>query len=96
MKRLACVLILAAAIAAPAFACAPPSVPANIPDGKSATMDQMMSAKKGVDQYKKDMEGYLGCIKDPPKADAAQAELEKIATRFNAEVRAYKAANAGK
>jgi hypothetical protein len=97
MKKLACLSILGAAFMAPAYACSPPpSAPAVIPDGKSASMDQMIATKREVDQFKKEMEAYLGCVKDAPKADFAQAELQRVATRFNAEVRAYKAANAGK
>ena len=96
MKNALYAPVVMLALASPAYACDTPSAPSSLPDGKSATMDQMMSAKKGVDQYKRDMETYLGCVKDPLKADAAQAELEKVAGRFNAEVRAYKTANNGK
>jgi hypothetical protein len=96
MKKLVCLSILGAAFMAPAYACNQPQSPAAIPDGKSASMDQMIATKRDVDQYKKEMETYLGCLKDTPKADSAQAELVRVAARFNAEVRAYKAANVGK
>ena len=96
VKNLVCFSLLAAASVSAAYACDTPAAPSNLPDGKSATMEQMMSAKKGVDQFRKDMESYRGCVKDQAKADSAQAELEKVAGRFNAEVRAYKAANSGK
>ena len=92
MKKTLSAAILCAALAAPAFAgCDKPSAPASIPDGKSAAMDDMMAAKKSVDAFKKDMEEYLSCEKNSGKAESAQAELERVASRFNAEVRAFKA-----
>jgi hypothetical protein len=96
MKKLLLVSLSLAFCTTTAFACNPPASPSSIPDGKSATMDQMMSAKKTVDQFKKDMETYLGCTKDTSAVDSAQAALERVASRFNAEVRAYKAASGGK
>ena len=91
MKKYASIAVLLAAFAAPAFACDKPSAPASIPDGKTAGMEDMMAAKKAVDAFKKDMEEYLSCEKSNTKLDMAQAELERVATRFNAEVRAFKA-----
>jgi hypothetical protein len=92
MKRTLSVAILWTALAVPAFAgCEKPSAPASLPDGKSAAMDDMMAAKKAVDAFRKSMEEYLSCEKSGIKADSAQAELQKVAARFNAEVRAFKA-----
>jgi hypothetical protein len=92
MKKCVSVAVLWAAFAVPAFAgCDKPSAPSAIPDGKSAAMDDMMAAKKAVDSFKKDMEEYLSCEKNTSKAESAQAELERVANRFNAEVRAFKA-----
>lgn len=90
MKKSVSIAVLWAAFAVPAFACDKPSAPASLPDGKSAAMDDMMAAKKAVDSYKKDMEEYLSCEKNSGKAESAQAELEKVAARFNNEVRAFK------
>jgi hypothetical protein len=91
MKKYASTAVLWALLAAPAFACDKPSAPASIPDGKTAGMDDMMAAKKAIDAFKKDMEDYLSCEKNSGKLDMAQAELERVANRFNAEVRAFKA-----
>ena len=90
MKKGVLLMILCAAATLPAFACDRPSAPAALPDGKSATMEEMMATKKAVDAYKRDMEEYLSCEKSTAKQDAAQAELVKIADRFNAQVRAFK------
>ena len=91
MKKSVSIAVLLAAFAVPAFACDKPAAPASLPDGKSAAMDDMMAAKKAVDSYKKDMEEYLSCEKNSGKAESAQAELERVASRFNNEVRAFKA-----
>jgi hypothetical protein len=56
-------LIAAATVAAPAYAaCTYPSTPEKIPDGNSATLDEMLSAKKAVEKYNQDMTSYLSCI----------------------------------
>jgi hypothetical protein len=95
MKRMIPVAFIGALLASPAFAgCALPSAPSAIPDGKTAGKDAMMAKKKEVDQYKKDVETYLSCESNTSKVESAQAELERVANRFNAEVRAFKAANA--
>jgi hypothetical protein len=54
----------------------------------------MMAAKKDVDQYKKDVEAYVSCETNTSRAESAQADLERTANKFNAAVRAFKAANA--
>jgi hypothetical protein len=95
MKRLIAIALLSTAVAGPAFAgCAAPAAPSGIPDGKTAAKDVMMAKKKEVDQYKKDVEAYASCESNSSKVESAQAELERVANRFNAEVRAFKAANA--
>jgi hypothetical protein len=51
-----------AAVAANAE-CSYPRAPDRIPDGSTSSKDEMLAAKKQVDQYNKDMETYLSCIK---------------------------------
>jgi hypothetical protein len=84
---------LAFTLAAPAFACEAPKPPTSIPDGKSASKEDMLAVKKAVDQFKRDAEAYFECAKDDRKAQAVQQDLERTAKRFNEEVRAFKAAN---
>jgi hypothetical protein len=91
MKMTVSIVVLMAAFAAPSFACDKPTAPASFPDGKTAAMDQMMAAKKAIDAYKKGVEDYLTCEKNDRKADDAAKELSKVADRFNAEVKAFKA-----
>lgn len=95
MKRMIPLVLCGALLSSQAFgACALPSAPGSMPDGKSAGKEVMMAKKKEVDQYKKDVESYISCETNSAKVESAQAELEKVANRFNAEVRAFKAANA--
>jgi len=91
MKKTVSIAILLAAFAAPTFACERPNAPGSLPDGKTAAMEDMMAAKKAVDAFKRGMEEYLACEKSTAKAESAHKDLEKIADRFNAEVRAFKA-----
>ena len=91
MNKSVSIAILMAAFAVPSFACEKPAAPGNLPDGATAAMEDMMAAKKTVDAFKKDMEEYLTCEKSTAKAESAHKELAKVADRFNAEVRAFKA-----
>lgn len=95
MKRFLPIVICSAVLGSPAYAgCTLPTAPSSIPDGKTADKELMMSKKKEVDQYKKDVEAYAACESNASKVEIAQADLERVANRFNAAVRAFKAANA--
>ena len=43
--------------------CTYPRAPDRMPDGSTASLDDMKSAKGQVEKYNKDMEAYLSCIK---------------------------------
>ena len=73
------------------FACERPSAPSSIPDGATASKEDMLAAKRAVDAFKSGMEEYLACEKSSAKKDAGAAELVKVADRFNAQVKAFKA-----
>ena len=63
MKALFAITALAA-LAGPAYAdCSYPPPPAKLPDGNSATMEEMLEGKKAVTQYNKDINAYVACIK---------------------------------
>jgi hypothetical protein len=91
MKKYVSFAVVWAACMLPAIGCEKPSSPASMPDGKTASKDEMMAAKKAVDAYKLAMEEYLGCELSNTKIESAHAELEKTADRFNEQVRAFKA-----
>ena len=90
MMRFVSVAILCAMGSTPVFACERPSAPSSIPDGATASKEDMLAAKKAVDAFKSGMEEYLACKKSGAKKDAAGAELVKVADRFNAQVKAFK------
>jgi hypothetical protein len=53
-----------ATLAGPVYAdCLYPPPPSKIPDGASATKEEMMDAKNAVTQYNKDINAYVSCIK---------------------------------
>ena len=91
MKTAVSIAILGAVLAVPAFACDKPNAPASIPDGKTASKEEMLTAKKEVDAFKRDMDAYMSCERSPMKVENAQAELVKVADHFNTQVRAFKA-----
>jgi hypothetical protein len=63
MKALFAITALAA-LAGPVYAdCSYPPPPAKLPDGNTATMEEMLEAKKAVTQYNKDINAYVACIK---------------------------------
>lgn len=91
MKRFVSLALMLAAFSAPAFACERPTAPGSIPDGNTASKEEMLAAKKTVDAFKSSMEEYFACEKSTAKKDAAGQELVKVADRFNAQVKAFKA-----
>jgi hypothetical protein len=74
-----------------ALGCDRPTAPASIPDGNTAAKEDMLAAKTAVDAFKSGMEEYMTCEKNSAKVNSAQEELVKVADRFNAQVRAFKA-----
>jgi hypothetical protein len=77
-------------------ACTYPRAPDSIPDGKTASKEQMVAAKNDVSRYNTDMNAYLDCIKqeidaatpkDPTKMSPADKkksdEQLKILTQKN-------------
>jgi hypothetical protein len=53
-----------AALAGPVYAdCSYPPPPNKLPDGNTASMQEMLDAKKAVTQYNKDINAYVACIK---------------------------------
>ncbi len=65
MKSLYAILALASVTVAPlAHAdCTYPPPPTKLPDGNTATMQEMVEAKKSITQYDKDINAYVACIK---------------------------------
>ncbi|HKZ74797.1 MAG TPA: hypothetical protein VJ011_12075 [Steroidobacteraceae bacterium] len=99
-------------------ACSYPQSPSKLPDGNTATMEEMQAAAKAVRQYDADINAYVACLKlehdqsvakdaaaltdeqkkeiermQVQKHNAAIDELEGVATRFNEQVKVFKAKN---
>jgi len=89
--RFVSVAILCAMGSTPLIACEKPKAPSSIPDGATASKEDMLAAKKAVDAFRSGMEEYLACEKNFANLDAAQNELSKVADRFNLQIRAFKA-----
>jgi hypothetical protein len=57
--------LLLALIAGRAHAgCDYPRAPDKVPDGNTATLEEMITAKKGFDKYNVDMNAYLKCMEE--------------------------------
>lgn len=63
MKTLFAMALTAALMAAPVHAdCPYPPAPDKLPDGSSATMDEMVAGQKAVKAYDKAINDYVTCI----------------------------------
>ena len=120
MKFLLPLSMLVALVAAPAFAdCTAPSNEVKVPDGASATKDEMVAAQHAVKDYNAAVKDYIDCITKEMDARVAMGgdkltdadrtkianeyvvransvvdKLQKLADKFNLEVRAFKAKQA--
>lgn len=116
MKKALVLALLAISLPAAAAECVYPRAPGRLPDGNTATREEMVSAKKQVDTYLAAVNGYLDCIKIEhdaaladqaaalndeqkkqlslrfvQKNDAAVDEQQDVASRFNEQLRVFKA-----
>lgn len=82
--------------------CVLPPAPSKVPDGKTASEQEMVTAMQTLKEYNGDVETYLKCIDFEAKQNrltggdqeklhnAAVDALQKIATKFNEQVRTFK------
>jgi hypothetical protein len=90
MKVLLPLSLVAALVAAPAFAdCTVPLNDVQIPRGNKATMDEMLAAKHAIQEYNTAVESYTQCLKAEQDAkiaaggsDMKDEERVKIATAY--------------
>jgi len=78
MKTLIVALIAASGLygAVAHGACAYPKAPESIPDGETATKEDMLAAKQAIGKYNDEMTAYLSCIKLESDEDLAAMEKE--------------------
>ena len=72
-KSLMTILAFGLFSAAPAFACDYPERP-DIPDGNTATKDQMLEASAKIKEYLANVDTYLTCIEDAERDAIASME----------------------
>jgi hypothetical protein len=71
MTRWMLVLTLLAATGSADATCIYPRAPSRVPDGATATYDEMVNAQKAVQQFNNDIDSYNACL------DLEMATLEK-------------------
>ncbi len=92
MKKISCLILLAGCLSSPAWAaCNYPAAPAKLPDGNTASRDEMVAGKKLVESYNNDMNAYLGCIKKEydesvakQAATLTEEQKQQMAARYTA------------
>jgi hypothetical protein len=80
-------LALAAGAAFPAYAdCTYPRAPAGLPNGNTASMEEMVEGQKQVKQYMAEMDTYLKCLDEGKIAapEGATGEQKKESERLEA------------
>ena len=102
-KRILLAVALAYAVSLPAYAdCQLPPAPSKIPDGNSASEQEMLTAMNTLKEYNGDVETYTKCLEFEAKQNHlsrsdeekmhndAVDTLQKIAAKFNEQVRTFK------
>lgn len=72
-------------LASGAMACDYPTR-ATVPDGATATKDEMIAGQRGVKDYMAAMESYLSCIEAEEAAAVLKLELDESAKRQRADM----------
>ena len=79
--------------------CVAPTPPNDPPSGATATREEMLAAQTAIKGYDAAVAVYAECVRKDggpaSRADDAVLRVEKLAARFNAELRAYKQRNGG-
>jgi len=75
---LAAIATLAAFGAASATACIYPRPPENVPDGRTATYDQMVEGQTAVKAFDADVTAYTACLQMERDSLLADPELDEV------------------
>ena len=100
MKALAILYTVFAATPLYALAdCVAPTPPGDPPSGATATREEMLAAQTAIKGYDAAVNAFAECVRKDggptAKADDAVRVVERIAARFNAELRTFKQRNGG-
>ncbi len=103
-KRILAALAVVYAVSVPVYAdCVLPPAPSKVPDGSSASEQEMVTAMQTLKQYNGDVDTYLKCLDFESKQNrlskadeeklhnTAVDTMTKIAAKFNEQVRTFKA-----
>ena len=86
MKALYSLAAAVALFSGPAYAaCTYPKAPESLPDGATATLEQMVAAQKAVKQFDQEITAYTSCIKLEHDATLTK-EGEKMTPEQKAEM----------
>ena len=96
MKAFVVIGMMANLAALPSFAdCVAPTPMTEVPEGATASRDDMLAALKAVKVYDAAVNAYAECVHktggNDAKGNEAIDKLHRIADRFNAELRIFKA-----
>jgi hypothetical protein len=102
-KRMLAALAVAYSVSLVAHAdCVLPPAPSKIPDGKTASEQEMVTAMQTLKEYNGDVDTYLKCLDFEAKQNHISAgdqekmhnlavdTLQKVANKFNEQVRSFK------
>ena len=102
-KRMLAAVAVAYSMSLAAHAdCVLPPAPSKVPDGKTASEQEMVTAMQTLKEYNGDVDTYLKCLDFEAKQNhlssgdqeklhnAAVDTLQKIANKFNEQVRTFK------
>ena len=78
MKAFYPLALLAALASANIYAaCDYPTAPANVPRGKTATLEKMVAAQKAVKEFDAAINGYVSCLQTESDAEIAALEQKE-------------------
>lgn len=94
-------LALIWAVSPVALACDAPTTSVNIPDGRSASEEQMGMAQQAVQSYVVEADAYIACLEKSDMASAQVSrlrnqtidEMERHAAQFNRQLRQFRKTN---
>jgi hypothetical protein len=99
-------IVLACAASLPVYAdCLLPPAPNKIPDGSTANQQEMITAMQTLKEYNNDVDIYTKCLEFEARQNRlsrsdlekmqnnAVETLQKVAAKFNEQVRTFKAKN---
>lgn len=96
---LLCALVVLTPLTASAETCIYPPAPRDVPNGETATREEMRAGLEAMKAYNAAVTEFSSCTDrskgDTTKSNEAVRRLETLAARFNAELRTFKQKNGG-